>query len=45
MNNNNKIANGFKKKSWVNFDNCMGCVYRQNVSVDKQTKQNNFGKL
>ena len=21
-----KIANGFKKKSWVNFDNCMGCI-------------------
>jgi len=21
-----EITNGFKKKSWVNFDNCIGCI-------------------
>ena len=33
-----KIAEGFKKKSWVGFDNCVGCIDGMLVWIDKPTK-------
>ena len=33
-----EIANGFKKKSWVNFDNCMGCIDGMLVWTNKPNK-------
>ena len=34
-----KIAQGFKKKSWVGFDNCVGCIDGMLVWIDKPTKK------
>ena len=33
-----KVANGFKKKSWVQFDNCTGCVDGMLVWITKPSK-------
>ena len=33
-----KLRNGFKKKSWVEFDNCAGCVDGMLVWISKPSK-------
>ena len=34
-----EIAAGFRKKSWVDFDNCMGCIDGMLVLTNKLNKQ------
>ena len=34
-----KIAQGFKKKSWVGFDNCVGCIDGMLVWINKPSKK------
>ena len=34
-----EIAEGFRKKSWVNFDNCVGCIEGMLVWINKPNKQ------